>query len=128
MLHMNSDLSRVIKSVHETMRAPIAKQKNAALLPNLTRLKPIINNETRWSAKLPMLEQFLNMIQEFKEASNYSQRDKAIDMNVFFMSETKKYETMLSEIDVVTKSLQTSGYTLKKYQDPLDTVIDAIQE
>ena len=128
MMKNHFDLTRVIDAVHETMRTAKIKLRNAALLRNLTDLRPIMNNETRWSGKVLMLKRFLRIREELIEASNDLHGDIPINISSSFTSQTRKYQAMLSEIDVVTARWQTYGITLKHCRGALDTLIDAVEE
>lgn len=60
MLCKHPDLCGVIKSVHDIMK--MAKSlKNQAILRNLTDLKPILHNKTRWSSQSDMLNCFIEI-------------------------------------------------------------------
>jgi hypothetical protein len=58
MVENHSDLSNVKETTHEIMRAAKKKLRNAALLQNMTNLKPVMHNKTRWSGKYSMLKRF----------------------------------------------------------------------
>lgn len=54
MLTQNQQIQSTLDCVHETIR-DAKRLKLSALLRNLTDLKPIMRNETRWSGKIHML-------------------------------------------------------------------------
>ena len=51
-----------------------------------------------------------------------------MDESVAFGNKTKRYARMLKEIMVVTKSLQTNGYTLADCRECLDDLMKAVEE
>ena len=51
-------LEQTIKSVHNTMTDCRSELKNRAALKNLTDLKAIIHNKTKWSSKGEMLKRY----------------------------------------------------------------------
>ncbi len=86
----NQDLGNTISSVHDTMRS--AKTlKNTAVLRNITDLKPIMHNRTRWSGKLYMLRRFLNIREELLEIHDSRDVDIEIDDTTRFQGKVIKY-------------------------------------
>ena len=58
MIENHGDLSNAITSERVTMHEVKSKLKFSAVLRNLTDLSPVIDNETRWSAKFKVLRRF----------------------------------------------------------------------
>ncbi len=122
-----TDLDNAILSGHGTVRS--AKTlKNAAVLRNLTELKRIMHNRTRWSGKVHMIRRFLSIGEELLEVHDSRDGDIEIDDTARFQGKVIKYTKMLSTIDVVTKSLQSKYHTLSKCRDDLDVLMEAVNE
>ncbi len=97
-------------------------------------------NKMRWSGKLLMMRQFLHIQDELLEVSTAPDTSLSIDGTVRFESKVKKYKGMLEEIEVVshhlhlgmsplvTKSLQTRGYTLPQCRGDLDVLVECVDE
>eukprot|EP00171_Calliarthron_tuberculosum_P023317 IDg23317t1 len=128
MIRHHADLSRTIDAVHDTMKAAKSKLKNAAVLRNLTDLRPIMNNVTRWSSTFEMLRRFGRIHDELIVASQNEESDIPIDCSVQFANKTVKYCSMLKEINHVTKRLQTRAYTLASCRADLDTLIEVVSQ
>lgn len=63
LIESDSILQGIVNSVQLIMKST-RKLKIYALLRNITDLRPILNNETRWFGKLSMLERFLKIRDE----------------------------------------------------------------
>lgn len=127
MVDAHAQLRSTIESVHATMRGA-KKLKNSALLRNLTPLNPIMHNATRWSGKLHMLARFVRIREELIEVQKAPEGDLVVDTSAALLSRTQRFVNMLSEIDLITKSLQTRGHTLAQCRDDLDVLSDAVYE
>lgn len=128
MLSCHADLRTIIDSVHETMKSAKSKLKNAAVLRNITDLRPIINNATRWSGKSDMLERYLRLRDDLIEASGEPNADIQMDTTIRFKNKVVRYAAMLQEINAVTKYLQIQGRTLADCRDDIDLLIDSIAQ
>ncbi len=115
----DSELSNAIYNVLETMRE--AKQlKNSALLRNITDFEPVMHNKTRCSGTYEMLKRFLSIREELLEVRSSADSTLPIGGTLQFHTKVKKFKSLLSEIDIVAKSLQTKGYTLAQCRDDLE--------
>ncbi len=90
MCDRNQDLGNTISSVRDTMRSE-KTLKNAAVLRNLTDLKPIMHNWTRWAGKLYMLRHFLNIREELLEIYDSRDGDTKIHDRTRFQGKVIKY-------------------------------------
>jgi hypothetical protein len=90
MVEKHSDLTNVIANTHETMRAAKQKLKNTALLRNMTDLKPVMHNKTRWSGKYSMLKRFSQIRQELIEVGAQYHSDLPIDPTQAFGNKVTK--------------------------------------
>lgn len=128
MVASHYDMKNTIDSVRETMTSARARLKNAAILRNITDLRPRIDNTTRWSGKYYILNQFVNMRSDLIEASDEPGCDRVVNPSIAFKNKTTRYTRMLKEINEVTKSLQRKGNTLADYRDDLNALIEAVQD
>ncbi len=67
MIERHYELRNVIESIHRTMKEVKTKSKSAAILRNLTELRPILDNATQWCGKVTMLKRFLDVREEIFE-------------------------------------------------------------
>lgn len=101
MISNSEELSHVVESVQNTMKGARAL-KNAAVLRNITDLKPVLPNVTRWSGMLHMLKRFYRIRDELLDASKHKDSNFSIDASDLFASKLRRLFAMLSEIDVVS--------------------------
>ena len=128
MMNRHADLKSTISCIHDLMRAAKSGLKNAALLRNLTELRPVLNNETRWSGKFLMLQRFTKIRNELIDVSNNEDGSIPINVSIPFSNKVAKYAEILGEMDVVTRQLQKKGYTLADCRQDLDTLIEAVEQ
>lgn len=127
MVKQHDDLNSSIETVHETMRE--AKQlKNAALLRNITDYHPVMFNRTRWSGKYRTLKRFDTIRDALIEVSEAPDGNLSVNRSTRFASKVRRYARMLGEIDVVTRSLQTRGYTFAACRRDLDVLIESVRD
>ncbi len=105
MIENNRNFKTTLSTVHTTMKQVKTRLKNAAVLRNLCDLNAIIGNSTRWSSKFAMLKRFLEIRNELIDACEHPDADFMVNATDEFSTKTQKYYLMLSEIDVVTKSI-----------------------
>ncbi len=75
-----------------------------------------------------MLEKFNQIRIELITAAADDESEIRIDASKGFSSKTKKYASMLSMIDFVTKYLQNSGRYFSEFQDSLDSSLDECEK
>jgi DNA-binding transcriptional MerR regulator len=126
MVETHNDLNTVIECTHETMRAAKQKLKNAALLRNITDLKPVMHNKTWWSGKYLMLKRLGQIRSELIDVSNAEESDLPIDCSIGFANKVRKYTRQLHKIDGVIKYLQTHGVSLSEGHVALDALIEGV--
>ena len=121
MLKADADTATLLQHVHKTMSSIKTKNSNAALLRNVTELKPVLDNKTRWSGKFYMVERYCRIYEDIIKASHHDH--SSIDITELApIARAKKVQSMLAEIDAVTKALQESKLPLahgRKYLDDL---------
>ena len=110
MIKKNLELKSTIMSIHDTMKAAKTGLKNPAILQNITNLKPVMDNMTRWSSKCDMLKRFIRIRDDLLKVNKDDDGEIPMDDSTIFLNKTKKFESMLSEINFVNKTLQTKHY------------------
>ena len=128
MIDSHYDLKTTIAAVHDTKKDVKGKLKSVAVLRNLTELNPILDNETRWSGKMNLLKRFNEVRAELIDASEHRDTEFTVNSSEGFAQKCQRYHRMLSEVDVVTKVLQTSGRTLGDCSADLSTLLNAVKE
>jgi hypothetical protein len=109
MIEENPSLASTINKVHEVMSCAKLKLRNAALLRNITELRPILHNKTRWSGKGAMLTWFIRMHPHLIEAAESPESEglnQVFDKTEAFLNKAKKYKKWMSIINTITKKLQ----------------------
>lgn len=71
-----------------------------------------MHESTRWSVKQHMLTRFLRIREDLNEVQNAPEGDLVDDTSAYLLTRTERLVKILSEVDVVTKSLQYPGHTL----------------
>ena len=120
MMKEDAGLSKLIDQVHETMLSIKTKLTNAALLRNITDLKPIIHNETRWSGKFDMCARCVRLFNSIESASTEEENTIDFQPQVAGLAKSKKVTAMLQELNDVTKFLQTDNLSLAFGRNALD--------
>ena len=88
-----------------------SKNSNAAILRNLTDLRPVLDNKTRWSGKFFMVQRYCRIYDEIVAAS--LEDDSSINISsIASFSRARKLMGMLEEINSVTTALQEQHLSL----------------
>ena len=85
-----TDLNNCIKSVHQMMAQCKGRLTTAALLRNISSLKPILHNKTRWSRKFFMLNRFAAIRDDLIEVSHRDNLE--IDESPAFGRKVDRYQ------------------------------------
>ncbi len=80
MVERHADLSKTIEMVHETMKATRTKLRNSAVLRNLTDIRPVMHNDTKWCGKKVMLDRFNQIRTELITAAADDEPEIPIDV------------------------------------------------
>lgn len=83
-VNSDDDLPAVNESIEDTMLQAKRKIKSAAALRNLTDLKPLKPNKTRWSGLFYMFERFLRIRPQLSEISNNPDCDLILNDSASF--------------------------------------------
>jgi hypothetical protein len=127
MVSNDIQLSQAIDCIHETMKAAKQKLKNAALLRNLTDLKPKMHNKTRWSGKYAMLERWGTLRDDLIEAENHQDLvGLNVNSTIGFQTRVSGYTSYLREINEVTLFLQLRCLTLAEARMALDLLTNKV--
>ena len=126
MIENTADLVTTLDKVHTTMRACKTKYKIGAYLINITDLRPITMNKTRWSGKIIMLKRFIKIHSELKLCLIDGIEIFELDVTNLFKAKVEMYIKMLEKIDKVTVRLQEKNLTLSKQRAILNVLIDKV--
>ena len=111
MLKADKPTSTLLDHIHKTMTSIKTKNTNAALLRNITELRPVLDNKTRWSGKFSMVDRYCRIYDDILKASQ--EENASIDISrVASFTKARKVQLMLGEINEVTKALQESKLSL----------------
>ena len=86
MIDAHTDLKYYVDSVRRTISRARRKLKNAAILRNLTDLRPKLENSTRWPGKYLILHQFTRMRDDLIEATEDTNSDIIINTPTAFLN------------------------------------------
>lgn len=110
------------------MTSAETKLKKAAVLGNITDLRPTLDNGPRWSGKFEIFARFDRMRDDLIEASEDEDTDLVLNASPVFANMTRKYSRMLHEINCVTKYLQSNGHRRTDCRDDLEALIEAVHD
>lgn len=128
MVRNSRDLSATIDNVHNIMKHVKSRLKNSAKLRNLTNLRPVIHNETRWSGKHAMLKRFCEIKEELVQVCDEDNVNLPDILEGSLTRKAARYERMLGAINVVQVKMQKKMCSLSFCRDAMDTLIEAINE
>ena len=117
-------LGRTIKSVAETMKQAKVSLKNTAVLSELTPLKPVLYNKTRWSGKFDTLSRFIKICEQLIQAALHEDADLVVNSSVVFLNNVKMYHKPMTKLNEITKKLQQRCCLLSKCRTYLDYVVN----
>ena len=100
--------------------------KNAAKLAEFTRLKPVLNNETRWSGYRMMMERFVRIRQELISVADDEATTITVDHSIQFFNSYKKYLAYMDQIDSVTKFLQNRAQPFEQARLAIENLLDKL--
>lgn len=127
MFKSSAELQKQFATVHETMCAAKAL-KNASILRNLTDLRPVTPNETRWTGKSFTFTRYVQIRDDLTTASANENATIPIDRSTQFDAKVTKSAAMLGELQKVTKTLQLQGRTLADCRGDIEDLQLGIQK
>ena len=116
-------LNNTVKKIARTMRQA-KSQKNSAALSHETTLKPVMNNDTRWSGIRCMLERFVRIREDLIRTAEKDGTDLEVEDGANFARICRKYLVYMEELDSTTKLLQTRLQPLYEARALLDDIIE----
>lgn len=75
-----------------------------------------------------MLKRFVDIRDSLLEVSEHEHGEMVVDSSPRLVTRCRKYVKMLTELDVVVKSLQTRGHSLQKCRGDLNVLIDTVRQ
>ena len=118
-----------LSSVALTMKEAKGSINNVAVLSEITDLKPILYNKTRWSGKYhTLVERFLRLRDAFIEASNDADADFHIDTTQRFKENVERILKPLERMNFVTVNMQHRCILLARCHKFLDKVIEKVED
>ena len=128
MVRNTSPLNIVILAVHDVIKYVKTRLRSAATVRNLTDLRPVMHNETRWTGKHHMLKRFIEIKEALVSACENADVEFMATSNPAFTNRVTKYEKMLGSINVVTMELQRKGATISECRDALNSILEAVND
>ena len=113
----------VLNSIGMTMKSAKNSLKNAAILSELTPLKPVIYNKTRWSGKFDMLSRFLRIRCQLIQVAADEESNMHVNDSPMFLQSVKKFHRSMEVLNKVTIKLQQRCKTLSSCRVLLDYII-----
>eukprot|EP00171_Calliarthron_tuberculosum_P003916 IDg3916t1 len=127
MVQHDTSLKDCVQSVHETMSDCRSRLRNRAMLRNLTRLVPVIENGTRWSGKYLMLKRFNRIYDELRNVAEQEHSTVAMNLTSDFKSRAQQYEKQLSHIDAITRYLQKKHLSVSDCRLALNKLMQKVE-
>jgi hypothetical protein len=105
-----------MKNVIDTIKDTFVRIKNslcnAAVLRNLTDLVVVVNSKTCWSGNAAMVNCFIHIYEELKDAHDSEDSSFPLETGAAFKLKATRSDAMLKEINSVTKAMQENGISL----------------
>ena len=120
------ELQDILESVQTTMRQCKKSLKNAAVLRNLSTLKPIMYNKTRWSGKHDVLKRFIEIREDLIKTADDENTSLEVNSSIGFLNKVKKHQKTLARIQIATKELQTQFHSLSSCRADLDLLLEDV--
>ena len=106
------ELNQILESVQNSMRQCKQSLKNAAVLRNLSTLKPIMYNKTRWSGKHDVLKRFIKNREDLIKAADDENTTLEVNSTMGFLNKVKRHQKALARIQIATQEMQTQFHSL----------------
>jgi len=130
MINATPSLKDQIENIAKVMTECRASLKNAAILRNLTDLKPEKCNATCWSSKFLMMDKCKRMWKDIKVAADHKGASDALDQELnrenAHHHAVCKSTKMLKTFNLVTVSLQTRAASLIQCRKLIDFLMNEI--
>jgi len=126
----NIGVGKVAREVHTVMSAVKVSNKNSAVLRKETKLRPLLENKTKWTGRMKMMKNFISMREALIKSSKHE--NAAIDIsNVCssrFLNEATCLDKMLYDVLLATKTLQEKLIKLSDCREVLDCLIEVAND
>ena len=100
--------------------------ENAAVLRNLSTLKPIMNNNSRWSGKHDVLKRFIKIREDLIKTADDDNTTLEVNSTVGFLNKVKRHHKALARVHIATKEMQTQFHSLSSFNADLDLLLEDI--
>ena len=124
----NTRMRESMDHIADVMKKAKTKLKHTAMLRNMTHLKPVLYNKTRWSGKYYMFERWIQLRDTLIDLSANDGAELEVNESLSFFNATKKFTKCLKQFDIVTKKLQEKNLTLSTGRILLDTLVKKANE
>eukprot|EP00171_Calliarthron_tuberculosum_P009475 IDg9475t1 len=126
MVRQDADMKACIDSVHDTMSDCRSRLRNRAMLRNLPRLVPIIENGTRWSGKYLVIQRFNRIYDELRNVAEQEHSSVAMNLTSEFKTNAQRCEKQLRQIELITRYLQRKHLSVSDYRMALDKLLQKV--
>ena len=126
MTHRLPELRQILESVQNTMRQCKKSMKNAAVLRNLSTLKPIMYNKIRWSLKHDVLKRFIKIRKDLIITADDEKTSLEVNCKMGFLNKVKRHQKALEWVQIATKEMQTQCHSLASCSADLDVLLEDI--
>ena len=120
------ELKQILESVQSTMRQCKKSLKNAAVLRNLSTLKPIACDKTRWSGKHDVLKRFIRIREDLIKTADDENTTLEVNSTMGFLNKVKRHQKALARVQIETKEMQTQFHSLSSCRADLDLLLEDI--
>ena len=120
----------VANEVHAVMSSIKISNKNSAVLRKETKLRPMLENKTKWTGRMKMMRNFVSMREALLKTSKHE--NASIDVSSVsssrFLNEATRTDKMLYDILLATKTLQEKFIKLSDCREVLDCLIEVVKD
>ena len=129
MIMQNSPkVNKTIQQIHELIRYVKHHLKESAKLRNLTHLKPVQQNSTRWLGKHAVLKHYGEIKDQLSSVLRDDELMAGMNRDVSFSKRVSRYEKMFEVLRTVTVELQKTSMTVYEGQHALNSLIEAVED
>ena len=120
----------VANEVHTVMSSIKISNKNSAVLRKETKLRPLLENKTKWTGGMKMMKNFLSMREAILKSSKHenSSFDVSNVCSSRFLNDATRTDKMLYDVMLATKTLQEGLIKLSDCREVLDCLIEVVKE
>ena len=126
MTHRLPELRQILEYVQNIMRQCKQSLKNAAVLRNLSTLKPIVYNKTRWSGKHNVLKMFIKIREDLIKTADDENTTLDVNSTMGFLNKVKQHQKALARVHIATKETQTQFHSLSICRAYLELLLEDI--